>query len=79
MKNIKNKINVTVPTICKGSGKIRFDTYNEANARAKYISETSNKSMKAYYCDECDGYHLTTLNKIDDNKYWELYKSSYKA
>lgn len=45
---------------CRQSGKIRFDTHEQALTRAGEIA-TRWRTFSAYPCRACHGYHLTTV------------------
>jgi hypothetical protein len=46
---------------CRQSGKIRFDTHEQALTRAGEIA-TRWRTFSAYPCRACHGYHLTTVS-----------------
>ena len=61
-------------------GKKRFETAKEAGDRTNQINHENKKNKKknpplrSYKCDECGGYHLSSMNKhkykmVNDVKY----------
>lgn len=48
-------------TKCDKTGKTRFNTFDGANARMKFIQRHPNKQcpVRVYPCDFCGGFHLT--------------------
>ena len=46
--------------------KVRYNNRQEAKKARKQINRIDVFDLQdVYYCDECQGYHLTTMNKTD--------------
>lgn len=53
------------PTSCAKTGKVRYETPQDAAAAAKLIGKRHSTEMRTYRCDFCRGHHITghTRNK----------------
>ena len=40
------------------TGKVRFETFGEANRAARRARRQSDRAVKAYACRECHGFHV---------------------
>ncbi len=80
MKPIKNRF------FCRDCGRIKmlFQTEKQANTFIRYNADEINeesgvKPIRSYYCISCDGYHVTSKNKIADLKsFTETVLEDYK-
>lgn len=72
-KNFSNKKHISRECF----EKVRYSTYNFAQKRCLDFSEKYNKNFRCYYCDTCNGYHLTSKPLSDFKKYNKKFKCYY--
>lgn len=67
---MKKKSKKHIRARCKwGKGKKIKYTYHEAEAAIKCFKNRKDRTEKRiYYCNHCDGHHITSMPKIDFNE-----------
>lgn len=51
---------------CKKAKKTRFPSFDAAAAAALRLSATLGRGIRAYRCEDCDGWHLTRVPRWKD-------------
>lgn len=54
----KEKMARKLTNTCPKTGKKKFDTLEEAKARAKYIRKRIGPKVEAYHCKYCGAFHM---------------------